>query len=309
MKQILNTEEFCLEASAVCLGKFDGIHKGHRMLIEEIQKYKDQKMQSVVFTFALHPYTLFSRGEAKLIDTTEEKIEKLEKLGVDVLVSYPFTEETAAMESEDFIKEVLVKKLGAKIIVVGKDFRFGHQRKGNVSLLRKYEEEYGYKVVSMEKKQEDNHVISSTRIRHEIKVGNMEKVTSLLGETYSITGEVVHGKQLGRTIGMPTINQEVAKEKIIPPKGVYVSKVFLPEGEYRGITNIGNKPTVGGKQQLGVETHILGYEGDLYGQKVKVSFYEFVRSEQKFSSLEELKKQMHRDMEYAKNAKIPLQEV
>ena len=301
MRQILNTEEFCLEASAVCLGKFDGIHKGHRLLIEEIQKYKKQKLQAVVFTFALHPYTLFSRGEAKLIDTTEEKIEKLERLGVDVLVSYPFTKETAAMKPEDFIKEVLVKKLGAKVIVVGKDFHFGYQRKGNITLLRKYAKECGYKVVSLEKIQEDNHVISSTRIRNEIKAGNMEKVTSLLGEPYSIIGEVVHGKQLGRTIGMPTINQEVAEAKIIPPKGVYVSKVYLPEGEYKGITNIGNKPTVSGEQQLGVETHILGYEGDLYGKTVKVSLYEFVRSEQKFSSLEELKTQMHRDMEYAKS--------
>lgn len=302
MKQILNTEEFSLKASAVCLGKFDGIHKGHRLLIEEIQKYKKQKLQAVVFTFALHPYTLFSRGEAKLIDTTEEKIEKLERLGVDVLVSYPFTRETAAMKPEIFIKEVLVKKLGAKVIVVGKDFHFGYQRKGNVTLLRKFAAEYGYKVISLEKILDDRYVISSTRIRHEIKSGNMEKVTRLLGEPYSIIGEVVHGKQLGRTIGMPTINQEVPEAKIIPPKGVYVSKVYLPEGEYRGITNIGNKPTVSGEQQLGVETHILGYEGDLYGKIVKVSLYEFVRSEQKFSSLEELKAQMHRDMEYAKSS-------
>lgn len=307
MKQILNTEEFCLKASAVCLGKFDGIHRGHRLLIEEIQKYKKQNLQAVVFTFALHPYTLFSKGEAKLIDTTEEKIEKLEKLGVDILVSYPFTRETAAMEPEDFIKEVLVKKLGAKVVVVGKDFHFGYQRKGNVTLLRKYAAEYGYKVVSLEKIQEDNHVISSTRVRHEIKSGNMKKVTRLLGEPYSIMGEVIHGKQLGRTIGMPTINQEVEDAKIIPPKGVYVSKVFLPEGEYRGVTNIGNKPTVSGEHKLGVETHIIGYNGDLYGKMVKVSLYEFVRNEQKFSSLEELKAQMHRDMEYAKNIEISLQ--
>lgn len=308
MKQILNTEEFCLKDSAVCLGKFDGIHRGHRLLIEEIQKYKNQKLQAVVFTFALHPYTLFSKGEAKLIDTTREKIEKLESLGVDVLVSYPFTKETAAMEPEDFIKEVLVKKLDAKVVVVGKDFHFGYQRKGNVTLLRKYAAEYGYKVVSLEKIQEDKHVISSTRVRHEIKSGNMKKVTRLLGEPYSILGEVIHGKQLGRTIGMPTINQEIEDAKIIPPKGVYVSKVVLPEGDYRGVTNIGNKPTVSGEHKLGVETHIIDYEGDLYGKTVKVSLYEFVRSEQKFSSLEELKLQMHQDMEYAKNTEIPLQD-
>lgn len=136
----------------------------------------------------------------------------------------------------------------------------------------------------------------------------MKKVTRLLGEPYSILGEVIHGKQLGRTIGMPTINQEIEDAKIIPPKGVYVSKVVLPEGDYRGVTNIGNKPTVSGEHKLGVETHIIGYEGDLYGKMVKVSLYEFVRNEQKFSSLEELKLQMHQDMEYAKNAEISLQD-
>lgn len=300
MKQILNTKDFCLESSAVCLGKFDGIHKGHRLLIEEIRKYKKEKLSAVVFTFALHPSTLFSKEEIKLIDTREEKIEKLEKLGVDVLVSYPFTRETAAMEPEEFIREVLVKQLGSKVIVVGKDFHFGYQRTGNVTTLENYAEEYGYKVVSMEKIQDDHQVISSTRIRQEIKSGNMEKVTRLLGEPYTIVGEVVHGKQLGRTIGMPTINQDVPEQKIIPPKGVYVSRVYLPEGEYRGITNVGNKPTVSGEQKLGVETHIIDYSGDLYGKKVKVCLYEFVRAEQKFASVEELKAQMHRDMEYAK---------
>lgn len=300
MKKIINTEDFCLDASAVCLGKFDGIHRGHQLLIKEIEKYKEENLKSVVFTFALHPYTLFSKGEAKLIDTVEEKIEKLEKLGVDVLVSYPFTKKTAQMEPEEFIEEVLIKKMKAKIIVVGNDFHFGYQRKGNVEFLRQHAQRYGYKVVSLEKIEDDNQVISSTRIRNEIKNGNMETVIRLLGEPYSITGEIIHGMQLGRTIGMPTINQIVAEEKLLPPNGVYVTRVLLEDGEYKGITNIGNKPTVSGEHKLGVETHILDYNGDLYGKKAKVSFYQFVRKEQKFPSIKELKEQMHRDMECAR---------
>lgn len=300
MKHIFNTEEFKFNNSAVCLGKFDGIHKGHRLLIEKIQTYKEQGLQSVVFTFSLHPSTLFSKGDAKLIDTIDEKIEKLERLGVDVLISYPFTKYTAAMEPEQFIEKVLVEKIGAKVIVVGKDFHFGHQRKGNVTLLQKYAEKHGYEVVPLEKIEADNQVVSSTRIRKEIKKGNMEKVTELLTTPYTIVGEVIHGKQLGRTIGMPTINQPVEEEKILPPFGVYVSKVYLQDGVHGGITNIGVKPTVSGEKKVGVETHIFDFSGDLYGKVLKTEILSFVRGEQRFDSIDSLKEQMHKDMAFGK---------
>ena len=300
MEYIFNTEEFKLKDSAVCLGKFDGIHMGHRLLIEKIQTYKKHGLQSVVFTVALHPSTLFSKGDAKLIDTMSEKVEKLEQLGVDTLVSYPFTKQTASMEPEQFIEKVLVEKIGAKIIVVGSDFHFGYQRKGNVDLLRKYEEKFGYEVVSLEKLEEEHQVVSSTRIRNEIKRGNMEKVTRLLTVPYTVEGEVIHGKQLGRTIGMPTINQPIEKNKIVPPHGVYVSKVYLPDGVHGGITNIGIKPTVSGEKQVGVETHIFDFEGDLYGKVLKTEILHFVRKEQKFASVDALKEQMHKDMAFGK---------
>lgn len=300
MKHIFNTEEFKLSNSAVCLGKFDGIHKGHRLLIAKMKEYKAQGLGSVVFTFALHPSNLFSNREAKLIDTVAEKAEKLQALEVDTLISYPFTKTTAAMEPEDFIHKVLVEKLDAKVIVVGEDFRFGHERKGNVELLRSYAREYGYEVVSIKKIQADHHVVSSTRIRKEVRMGNMEKVIDLLEAPYAITGEVLHGMQLGRKIGMPTINQAVPEDKIIPPYGVYVSKVYIGEDEYGGITNIGVKPTVSGEQQVGVETHIFDFDGDLYGKTVRTEMLHFVRGEQKFGSVDQLKEQMHKDMAYGK---------
>ena len=229
-----------------------------------------------------------------------EKVEKLEQLGVDTLVSYPFTKHTAGMDPKDFIEKVLVEKIGAKVIVVGNDFHFGHKRKGNVELLKEYADKFGYEVVSLEKLEEESQVVSSTRVRNEIKHGNMEKVTRLLTVPYTIVGEVIHGKQLGRTIGMPTINQPVEENKIVPPHGVYVSKVYLPDGVHGGITNIGVKPTVSGEKQVGVETHIFDFEGDLYGKVLKTEILHFVRKEQKFNSVDALKEQMHKDMAFGK---------
>ena len=300
MRHIFDTKEFQLHNTVVCLGKFDGIHKGHRLLIETIKSYKSQGLETVVFNFALHPYTLFSKGDAKLIDTMEEKVEKLESLGVDTLVSFPFTQETANIEAVDFIKEILVKKIDSKVIVVGKDCHFGRKRQGDVQLLREYAEKYNYKVVALEKLLVDDQVVSSTRVRKKIQKGYMETVTKLLGVPYAVKGEVLHGKQLGRTIGMPTINQAVSENKILPPKGVYVSRVYLENGIYGGITNLGTKPTVSGENQIGVETHIFDFDGDLYGKIVKTELLYYVRGEQKFNTLEELKTQMHKDMEFGK---------
>lgn len=293
MKHIYNTDDFQLKNTAVCLGKFDGIHKGHRLLINKILEYEN--LTSVVYTFALHPATLFSKKETKLIDTMEEKAEKLEKLGVDVLVSYPFTKETAEMSPEDFIRDILVEKLDVKVIVVGKDYHFGHQRKGNISLLKKYAKIYGYQVVSLDKIEVDHKVVSSTRIRAELKNGNMEKVTELLEVPFSVKGEVLHGQQLGRTIGMPTINQSVPGGKLLPPNGVYVSKVFLEDGIHGGITNVGTKPTVSGTNEVWVETFIFDFSGDLYGKVLKTELLHFVRGEKKFSGVDALKEQMHKD--------------
>lgn len=298
MEHIYNTENFQLKNAAVCLGKFDGIHKGHRLLIDTIKDYKKKQLQTVVFTFALHPSNLFSDTETELIDTMDEKIEKLESMGVDTLISFPFTEKTAAMEPEKFIKDILVEKVDAKVIVIGKDFRFGNHRKGNVELLKKLAPKYGYQVVDVEKITIDGQIVSSTRIRKEIKKGNMEKVTELLEMPYTITGEVLHGQQLGRTIGMPTINQAVAPHKIIPPKGVYVSKVYLEEGVHGGITNLGIKPTVSGEKQIGVETYIFDFDGNLYGKVLKTELLCFVRGEKKFPNLQSLKEQIYKDRKY-----------
>lgn len=300
MEIIENTAEFSLHNTAVCLGKFDGIHIGHQLLLNRIVEEKNKGKTSVVFTFALHPANLFSDKKLDLIDTQEEKRKKLQEAGIDVLISYPFTKETASMEPEEFVKEVLVKQLDAKVIVIGKDFQFGRKRKGNVELLKKMAEKYSYEVIDYDKITLEGEVISSTRIRKCIQKGDLELTERLLGRPYIVTGEVIHGKQLGRTIGIPTINQEVIPEKILPPDGVYVSTIQIERKTYGAITNIGCKPTVGEEFQKGVETNIFDFSGDLYGSNITVRLHTFVRGEQKFESVDALVNQMRKDIAYAK---------
>lgn len=305
MKYIVETTDFHLKNSVVTLGKFDGLHIGHKMLIDHVIELKKKGYQSVMFTFSLHPYNLFSEKETKLIYTNEEKLLKLREEGLDVLIAYPFTTKTASLEPEEFIKEVLVKQCDAKAIIVGEDFCFGKQRRGNVDMLRKYAKELGYEVYAYEKVEYDNDVVSATRIRDEIAKGNMEVVTDMLGRPFSVVGEVVHGRQLGRQLGMPTVNILPSEGKLLPPNGVYASTVEIEGKEYTGVTNVGYKPTVGDKNQLGIETYIIDFEGDLYGKVLEVKLLQFMRPEQKFLSVQELKTQMHQDM---KNVTEKLQE-
>ena len=301
MLYISENEDFRLKNTAVSLGKFDGIHRGHRLLIDQIINEKKNKYTSVVFTFSLHPKCLFSDKELELIDTEEEKKEKLENMGVDVLISYPFTKETAGMEPEEFVKDVLVNQLDAKIIVVGSDYRFGSHRKGDVALLERLSKIYGYQLIVFDKLVIRDQIVSSTLIRNEISKGNMEFVTELLGEPYRIKSEIIYGNQLGRTIGVPTINQVVPSNKLLPPNGVYTSKVYVDGKSYYGVTNVGYKPTVSDKLVKGIETNIFDFEGDLYGQVIEVELMSFLRPEQKFDSLDELKNQIAVDSKAARD--------
>ena len=300
MEYISEKMDFHLKNTAISLGKFDGIHQGHRMLIDRILEEKVHGRTSVVFTFSLHPMSLFSDKELELIDTEEEKAEKLRDLGVDVLISYPFTKQTANTEPEEFVRKVLVEQLDAKVIVVGVDYRFGKQRKGDVELLRKLSNQYGYELIVYDKLQIEHHIVSSTLIRNELSTGNIKFVNELLGVPYCIKGEVIYGNQVGRTIDVPTVNQQVPKTKLLPPNGVYASRILIKDQSYEGITNIGCKPTVSSEKVKGVETHIFDYTGNLYGEVIEVQLYDYLRPEKKFDSLEELKKQIAEDTKRVK---------
>lgn len=298
--QYINHTEFKLRDTAVSLGKFDGLHLGHRKLFEAIQREQKKGLTGVVFSFLLPPGKLLQNKEVNLIYTEEEKKELLEHMGMDVLVSYPFDKAAFSMEPEDFVRDILIEKLGTRVIAVGSDFRFGHNRRGDVGLLEELSLIYGYQLQVFEKVTMEGEIVSSTRIRYELSHGNMELAARLLGGPYSITGEVVHGRKLGRTIGMPTINMALPKEKLLPPNGVYASITEIDGKRYQGVTNIGIKPTVGAEERRLAETYIFDYRGDLYGRVLKVSLYTYERPEKKFASVEELKQQMEKDKEFGK---------
>lgn len=296
MEYITGTKEFKLHNTCVTLGKFDGMHRGHQLLFRELLRGKEKGLASVMFTFDYHPCNLFSDKEISLIYTEDEKRYLLEQKGPDILVSFPFTEETAAMEPEDFIEKVLIWKLDAKVIVVGEDFRFGKNRRGTVAILSAYADKYGYEVKAMKKLELDGKIISSSLIREKLSLGKIEYVNELMGYPYSIIGEVVHGRKIGRTLGLPTINILPSQQKLLPPNGVYFSKVNLGTRVYNGVTNIGYKPTVGAELKRGVETYLFCFNEYIYGKKVNVQLYTFERSELKFNSLDELNSQIQKDI-------------
>lgn len=300
MKYIAGRTDFKFHNTVVSLGKFDGLHRGHQLLVHYVLEQKRAGYRAVMFTFLYHPGTLFSDKEIELIYTEEEKKYLLEQYNMDVLISYPFTEETAGMEPEAFIKEVLIEKLDARKIVVGSDYCFGHNRKGNVALLKDMSKVYGYELAVFDKLEVDGQVVSSSYIRSLISNGDIRKANELLGRPYSVTGEVQHGRKIGRTLGFPTTNLIPEGHKLLPPNGVYVSKTKINGAVHPGITNIGYNPTVGVTPERRVETFLFDFDEDLYGSRIEVSLYDIVRKEVHFNSVRELKEQIARDITFGR---------
>lgn len=302
MKYIRNTLDFYIEeCSIVTLGKFDGLHRGHELLMKELlQVSKEKNYASVVFTFDIPPKSKVDDVSCKVLTTNEEKEHIFRQTGVDYLIECPFTKEVMCMEPKAFI-EWISSRLHMKCVVVGDDFCFGHDRMGNYRTLMEYEEEFGYKTIVVEKMQEDGRDISSTYVREEIAKGNIKKANHLLGYDYFVKSHVIHGNRIGRTIGIPTINMEFVPHKLMPPNGVYVSGVLVDGITYMGVTNIGNKPTISEGNRIGVETFIIDFNQDIYDKVVVVSFKEFIRPERKFDSIDDLKEQMLKDIAFSNN--------
>ena len=276
---------------AVTLGKFDGIHRGHRKLIQTILDRKSEYGElAVVMAFV---------SDRQTILTSEERRMLLEKMGVDVLLECPLNDQMKHMKADVFIRQILKGDLQASCVVVGEDFRFGHERKGTPQLLEKAGEKYEYDTVVVAKEMEGSRKISSTYIREELKKGNMEKVRELLGNPFFAVGTVTHGRGMGHRDFFPTANIIPPKQKLLPPNGVYVTVSHFDGTDYPGITNIGYKPTVG-EAFLGIETNLFDCDLDLYGQNCTVDFYKFIRPEQKFASFEALKAQIRKDIEAGK---------
>lgn len=278
--------------SAVTLGKFDGLHRGHQKLIDKIREYasKDEEIESVVCAFNM--------GKASLLTALERRERLLEQ--VDTLVACPFTKELREMEAEEFIQNVLICAFHAAYIVVGTDFQFGHEKRGDVRMLKKYAKVYGYHLDVIEKERHEGRVISSTSVREALSTGNVELANTLLGYPYHISGRVEHGKQLGRTLGFPTMNVEPAAGKILPRFGVYVCRLQIGDRHLSGIGNIGVKPTVAKESRVLVEVFAFDFDEDAYGNEITIEFKAFVRPEKKFQSIEELKLQVDADICFAR---------
>ena len=296
MKYIKDTLEFHIEEpSVVTLGKFDGLHLGHRYLMEELEKGKALGLKSVVFTFDIPPRA-FLQEEYRVLSTNEEKVQIFEEAGVDVLIECPFTEEFRSLSPRAFL-EMLTEKICVRRIVAGTDFCFGYKRSGSYRELKQYASEMGYEAVIVEKMQYRGSDISSTRIRECISRGDMEEANRLLGYEYFVSAPVLHGNALGRTIGFPTANQIPPGEKLLPPNGVYAVHAVMNGRTYCGVCNIGRKPTVGDNYPVGIETFLFDFHGDIYDREIRVSFVKYIRPEKKFASVEELAAQIERDKE------------
>lgn len=279
------------EDTAVTLGKFDGLHAGHQKLIRRITDAAQKGLESVVF--ALDP------GKSQSILVKEERSRMLGKLGVDRLIDCPMTPELTQMSPESFVAEILVDRLHARFLAVGSDFRFGWQRKGDYRTLMELSGIYGFHVEVIKKERYGERDISSTFVREELAAGNMELVNRLLAYPFFVQGEVLHGRRIGRTLGMPTTNLVPSTRKLLPPNGVYVSRTLLDGKAYPGITNIGYKPTVG-EHFKGVETHLFDFDEDLYGKDIEVELLHYKRPEQKFDSLDALKGQVREDIAFGR---------
>jgi len=286
------------EKTAIAIGKFDGIHKGHQVLINKMLEKKSEGMKTLCFTFSPSPAEFFSGKSQPQITTVQEKRSIIEKMGVDILIEYPFNKTTASMEPETFIEDILIGALNAGFVVSGPDLSFGYKGRGDMNMLNEYSSRYGFGTETVDKIMDGNEEISSSLIKVCMENGEIEKINSYLGRVYSFSGIISSGNRIGRTIGFPTINIPVDKSKALPLKGVYYSTTTIEGITYNSITNIGVKPTIENNIAPLLETYIYDFDKDVYGKEAEVGLLHFVRAEQKFSGLDELKKVLAEDIEY-----------
>jgi riboflavin kinase/FMN adenylyltransferase len=298
MKIITRLDELNItDKTAIAIGKFDGIHLGHKKLLKLILDQKQDGLKATVFTFEPSPEEFFVGHPVKQLFTRNEKRKAFEAMGIDILVEFPLNAQTAATPPEDFVKNILVEDLKADYIAAGCEVSFGDKGRGDQHLLKSMSRELGFELCLIDKVMLDGEEVSSTRVRNQVADGNIPMAKRLLGSDYSISGIVEHGNHLGSTIGVPTVNVLPPVGKLLPPFGVYSSIVVVGDRTFKGMTNIGRKPTVSSNNQVGVETYIYDFDEDVYGKFIEVKLCEFKRPEMKFESVEKLKAQMKKDIE------------
>lgn len=284
--------------SVITIGNFDGLHKGHQVLIRETVDYaKKNNIQSIVFTFENHPANYFIPNSVKNIISEKQKLAILKNMGVDMVISIPFDDYMTKITPNEFVRDILVNKLNIEKLIIGHDFTFARNKEGNTESLQLLSYKYKFNLQVVSPIRINGIRVSSTKIRSLILEGSLDKVRQYLGYNYQLQGRVIHSKKLGRTIGFPTANLESDNNMVIPKNGIYATKVYVEDKVYFGATNVGYNPTVNGKS-LSIETNILEFDEDIYGKNIKIEFLERIRDEKKFSSLEELKNQLGKDTNY-----------
>ncbi len=300
MKSYNNFSDFVKVPNAiVTIGTFDGVHLGHQAILKDMVKTaKDIGGETVVITFYPHPRQVLNINAANLrfITTQEEKLQLLEKSGVDNVVVVNFTKEFSRVSSEDFIRDYIIEHINPVKLVIGYDHHFGNNRMGDFNLLSEMQNKYNFQVQRIEAHDVENIAVSSTKIRHSLQQGDIERANALLGYQFSYIGKVVSGNKIGREIGYRTANIEVEREfRLIETSGVYATYVDYEGKEYKSMTYIGKKPTVNNDEVENIEVHLFDFDGDLYDKEIKVRFVKRVRGEQKFESLDALKRQIQID--------------
>ena len=302
MKVYHSTEQMpAFRNAVVTIGTFDGVHIGHQQILTQLKQEAERiQGETVIITFHPHPRKVVAAGQAPvyLINTIEEKIELLEKNGIDNLVIVPFTEAFSQQTPEQYIEHFLIEKFHPHTVIIGYDHRFGKGRKGDYKLLEDYSARLGFELKEIPAHVIDDSTVSSTRIREAVLGGDIELANSLLGYDFFFEGKVVEGNKLGRTLGYPTANLQLTmEEKLVPGNGVYAVTVVLPSGETKqGMMNIGVRPTVDGTKRM-IEVNIFDFNQDIYGSVLRVYVQQYLRGEQKFNGLDALKHQLSIDKE------------
>ena len=313
MQIISETLDFKIEEpTAVVLGKFDGVHMGHQLLLKTLLEQREKGLKTVVCTFDKSPASLFIQDGTtyRELCTLEEKREIFKAWGVDVLIEFLMNEDTAAIPAIEFVTEILQKYLNCKILIAGEDVSFGYRGLGDKQMLIDNSLQCGYEVIIVEKmltkeiyEEEREEEISSTIIRKEINAGKIAKANVLMGRPFALKGEVVHGRQLaGTALQMPTANIKWPDNKVMPAFGVYFTEVLVDDRKYFAITNVGQKPTIADHAACEVlaESYLYDFEGNLYGKEITLKFCHFLREEKKFDGVDALKEQLQKDMEAGK---------
>lgn len=297
MKIIENLKNYTEKtAKVLSLGMFDGVHLGHVSIINQLKEIAQKyDLETAILTFWPHPRKVFNpNDELQLLNTLEEKIALLEKAGIEVVFLQEFDENFRNLTGEEFIEQILVEKLNVKHVIIGYDHVFGKNKSGNFDLLQQLSEKLGYDVAQLKAVKEGDFNISSTKIRNCLGNGNIIGANKMLGYHYSVSGKVVDGKKLGRTISYPTANLEINELKLLPKKGAYIVEVSVKNKFYKGMLSIGTNPTVNG-EKLTVEVYILDFNEDIYGEEITVKFRDFLHEEIKFESLEKLIERLDED--------------